>query len=247
MSLERFGVKMNFAIILPVYNEAATLEKVITRLSEFKNADIVVVDDGSTDATPSVLERIKVNAILRHPQNKGYGQSLMDGFEFVKNHNYDHCITMDADEQHEPSFIPCFLDKLSQFDIVSGSRYLDLSLSKDVPPPERLEVNRIITDKLRQLTPYRLTDSFCGFKGYRVEGLKKLHLTETNYGFPVQFWLQAAKVGLTVSECAVPLIYKDYSRNFNNQFAGKDERLKHYLTVMDREAKSLGLSVRAGE
>jgi len=233
---------MKFAIILPVYNEAPTLEKVVNRLAEFKDADVVVVDDGSTDATPSVLERIKVHAIIRHDLNKGYGQSLMDGFNYVKNHDYEYCVTMDADEQHEPSFIPCFLDKLSRFDIVSGSRYLDHMLSKDVPPPERLEVNRIITEKLRELTPYNLTDSFCGFKGYRVEGLRKLNLTETNYGFPIQFWLQAAKAGLTVNECAVPLIYKDYSRNFNNQFANRDERLTHYLEVMDREAKVLGLS-----
>jgi glycosyltransferase involved in cell wall biosynthesis len=239
-----FGAEMKFAIILPVYNEAPTLEKVVNRLSEFKDGDVVVVDDGSTDATPSVLERIRVHSILRHDVNQGYGRSLMDGFDYVKNHGYEYCVTMDADEQHEPSFIPCFLDKLSRFDIVSGSRYLNPLLSEDVPPPERLEVNRIITERLSELTPYKLTDSFCGFKGYRVDGLKKLHLTETNYGFPIQFWLQAAKAGLTVNECAVPLIYKDYSRNFNNQFANRDERLTHYLEVMEREAKSLGLTPR---
>ncbi len=233
---------MKFAIILPVYNEAPTLAKVVDRLSEFKEADVVVVDDGSTDATPSVLERIKVSAIIRHAENIGYGQSLIDGFNYVIEHGYEYCVTMDADEQHEPSFIPRFLEKLSRFDIVSGSRYLDPMLATDVPPVERLEVNRIITEKLHQLIPYNLTDSFCGFKGYRVEGLKKLKLTETNYGFPIQFWLQAAKAGLTVNECAVPLIYKDHSRNFNNQFANRDERLVHYLEVMDREAKSLGLT-----
>ncbi len=233
---------MKFAIILPVYNEAATLEKVLERLSEFKDADVIVVDDGSNDATPSVLEKVPVNTIIRHPRNQGYGRSLMDGFDHVKAHGYAQCVTMDADEQHEPSFIPCFLEKLSRFDIVSGSRYLNPMLSSDAPPPERLEVNRVITEKLRELTPYALTDSFCGFKGYRVEGLKKLRLTETNYGFPIQFWLQAAKAGLTVNECAVPLIYKDYSRNFNNQFATRDERLKHYLQVMEKEARILGLT-----
>jgi glycosyltransferase involved in cell wall biosynthesis len=232
---------MKFAVILPVYNEAATLEKVVSKLSQFKEADIVIVDDGSTDATPSILERVTVAAIIRHPENAGYGKSLMDGFEFAKAHHYRHCVTMDADEQHEPGFIPCLLEKLEDFDIVSGSRYLNPLLSSDAPPPERLEVNHLITEKLRGLTGYNLTDSFCGFKGYRVEGLRKLQLTETNYGFPIQFWLQAAKAGLTVTECAVPLIYKDHSRNFNNQFANRDERLNHYLQVMEREALKLGL------
>jgi len=233
---------MKFVIILPVYNEAATLERVLKRLSEFKNADVVIVDDGSTDATPSILERVHVKGVLRHAQNQGYGQSLMDGFNFAINHGYDLCVTMDADEQHEPGFIPCLLEKLDKYDIVSGSRYLDPKLATEIPPPERLEVNRIITEKLKALTGYALTDSFCGFKGYRVDGLKKLRLTETNYGFPIQVWLQAAKAGLKVAECAVPLIYKDHSRNFNNQFANRDERLGHYLQVMEREARELGLS-----
>jgi glycosyltransferase involved in cell wall biosynthesis len=233
---------MKFAILLPVYNEAATLEKVLQKLSEFKDADVVIVDDGSTDATPSILERVRVKAVLRHAENEGYGKSLMDGFDYAKANGYRACVTMDADEQHEPGFIPCLLEKLEKFDIVSGSRYLNPALSPDAPPPERLEVNRIITEKLRALTGYDLTDSFCGFKGYRVEGLRKLNLTETNYGFPIQVWLQAAKAGLTVTETAVPLIYKDHSRNFNNQFAGKDERLSHYLRVMEQESQITGLS-----
>ncbi len=233
---------MRFAVILPVYNEGGTLERVVRKLSLFKDADVVIVDDGSTDATPSILERLQVAAILRHPENQGYGRSLMDGFDFAKANHYRWCVTMDADEQHEPGFIPCLLEKLEEFDIVSGSRYLNPLLSTDSPPPDRLEVNRIVTEKLRRLTGYDLTDSFCGFKGYRVEGLRKLRLTETNYGFPVQVWLQAAKAGLTVTECAVPLIYKDHSRNFNNRFAGRDERLSYYLQVMEREARLLGLS-----
>jgi glycosyltransferase involved in cell wall biosynthesis len=233
---------MKFAVLLPVYNEAPTLERVVQKLGAFKEADIVIMDDGSTDATPSILERLDVKAIIRHPENAGYGKSLMDGFDFAKENGYRYCVTMDADEQHEPGFIPCLIEKLQDFDMVSGSRYLNPALSSDVPPPERLEVNRVITEKLRKLTGYNLTDSFCGFKGYRVEGLRKLHLTETNYGFPIQFWLQAAKAGLTVTECAVPLIYKDHSRNFNNQFANRDERLSHYLQVMESEAKKLGLS-----
>jgi glycosyltransferase involved in cell wall biosynthesis len=232
---------MRFAILLPVYNEAPTLERVVKKLSDFEGGDVVVVDDGSTDATPSILERLKITATIRHDENQGYGQTLMDGFRFVISHGYSSCVTLDADEQHEPAFIPKILEDLGAYDIVSGSRYLNPLLATDHPPPERLEVNTIITDRLRQLTGYNLTDSFCGFKGYRVEGLKKLTLTETNYGFPIQLWLQAAKAGLTVTECAVPLIYKDHTRNFNNRFATRDERLNHYLEVMEREAKLLGL------
>jgi glycosyltransferase involved in cell wall biosynthesis len=228
---------MRFAVILPVYNEEATLEKVLKQVFEYKEADVVVVDDGSVDRTPKILKNLPVKAVIRHPQNLGYGQTLIDGFKFAIENNYQHCVTMDADDQHEPGFITCFLEKLEQYDIVSGSRYLDPFLAGDKPPADRLEVNHLVTQKVRELTGYPLTDSFCGFKGYRVSGLKKMKLTETNYGFPLQVWMQAARNGLKVTECAVPLIYLDPKRNFNNQFTGQDERLKHYFSVLEREKK----------
>jgi len=229
---------MRFAVILPVYNEAATLERVLNKVFEYQEADVVVVDDGSTDATPEILKTLPVKSVIRHPQNQGYGKTLIDGFRFAIENNYQYCVTMDADDQHEPSFIACFLEKLEKFDIVSGSRYLNPFLSSDHPPADRLEVNRIVTEKVRELTGYAITDSFCGFKGYRVDGLRKLQLTETNYGFPLQVWMQAAKHGLTVTECAVPLIYLDVTRNFNNQFTNQEQRLKHYFEVLEREKQS---------
>jgi dolichol-phosphate mannosyltransferase len=237
---------MRFAVILPVYNEEATLEKVLKQVFEYKEADVIVVDDGSADRTPEILKRLPVKAVIRHPRNLGYGQTLIDGFRFAIENNYQHCVTMDADDQHEPGFISCFLEKLDKYDIVSGSRYLDPLLAGDHPPADRLEVNRLVTQKVRELTGYPLTDSFCGFKGYRVDALRKLNLSETNYGFPLQVWMQAARHGLKVTECAVPLIYLDPKRNFNNHFTGQDERLKHYFEVLEREKKSWDEARRLG-
>jgi len=203
---------------------------------------VVLVDDGSTDATTSILEKVRVKAVLRHPKNLGYGRSLLDGFAFARANGYSACVTMDADDQHEPDLIPGFVEALEGLDVVSGSRYLEPDPQGEAPPADRLEVNRIVTTRLRTLTPYPLTDSFCGFKSYRVESLGKLRLDEEGYGFPVQFWIQAAKAGLRIKESPVPLIYRDHSRNFNDQFAGRDERLNHYLRIMEREARSSGLS-----
>jgi dolichol-phosphate mannosyltransferase len=230
---------MDFAVVLPVYNEASTLAEVLEKVLKYPGARVVVVDDGSKDGTERVLSKFFLEAVIKHPQNMGYGKALIDGFQYVIERGFPFCITMDADAQHEPGLIPCFLKKVEQYDIVSGSRYLNPLLSGDTPPPERLEINRVITEKLKALTGYPLTDSFCGFKCYRTEGLKKLRLSETNYGFPLQVWLQAAKAGLTVNECAVPLIYRDHSRNFNNQFAGRDQRMKYYLEVLERESEGL--------
>jgi dolichol-phosphate mannosyltransferase len=228
---------VDVAIVLPIYNEAVTLSRVFEKLREFSDIDIIVIDDGSTDTTSMLLEKLSPKVVIAHPTNLGYGKTLMDGFEYVIKHGYRYCITMDSDDQHEPAFIPCFLEKLEKFDIVSGSRYLNPLLSLDPPPEERVKINQIITEKLRDITGYAITDSFCGFKGYRIDGLKKMQLTEVNYGFPIQVWIQAFRAHLTVTECAVPLIYRDHSRNFNNQFSNRDERLQHYLEVLERELK----------
>ncbi len=238
-------MKVDFAVVLPVFNEAPTLPEVLSKVLEHPGARIVVVDDGSTDGTAKALEGFPLEAVLVHPKNLGYGQALIDGFRYVAQKGFSLCVTMDADAQHEPGFIPCFLEKAARFDIVSGSRYLNPLLSQDAPPLERLEINRVITERLRRLTGYPLTDSFCGFKCYRVEALRKLRLTETNYGFPLQVWLQAAKAGLTVNECAIPLIYRDHSRNFNDQFADREERLAYYLKILERESE--GLPRRGGD
>ncbi len=231
---------MRTAVVLPVFNEAATLTEVLDALQRIGGMDIVLVDDGSTDETPGIAKQRRLSCVWTHPSNLGYGRSLIDGFRHVIDGGYEACITMDADAQHEPDRIPCFLDKLKDFDIVSGSRYLDPELMKQgIPPPERLEINRLVTERINAITGYRLTDSFCGFKAYRTEGLSKLRLTEENYGMPLQVWIQAFRAGLTVTECAIPLIYRDHSRNFNDRFADREERLAHYLEVLARETALL--------
>jgi dolichol-phosphate mannosyltransferase len=227
---------LRYAVVLPVFNEASTLAEVLEAVLKCPDAHIVLVDDGSTDETPAIARRYPLGAVLTHPSNLGYGRSLIDGFRYVIERGFEACITMDADAQHEPGSIPCFLEKLKGHDIVSGSRYLDPKLmGQGVPPPERLEINRLITRRINAVTGYALTDSFCGFKAYRAAGLGRLRLTEENYGLPLQVWVQAARAGLTVTECAIPLIYRDHSRNFNDRFADRSERLDYYLKVIERE------------
>jgi len=109
---------MDFAVIIPVYNEAPTLAEVLEKVLAHPGARIVVVDDGSTDDTLQVLSRFPLEAVLRHKQNEGYGKTLIDGFRYVMERDFPCCITMDADAQHEPGFIPCFLGKVGKFDIV---------------------------------------------------------------------------------------------------------------------------------
>lgn len=224
---------MRCLLTIPVFNEELYVERVLERVRTFP-MDVLVVDDGSTDATPAVLRRFPEIRVLRHRSNLGYGKSLIDAFSHGIRSGYDWIITMDCDEQHEPAMLGQFLDRMhtTDADIISGSRYLSETAGQDAPPADRFRINRTVCDLLEQLLGLRLSDSFCGFKAYRVDALKRLHLTETGYAFPLQFWVQCARNDLKIEELPVQRIYQDPNRRFGGGLDDAAVRLQYYLSVL---------------
>jgi len=225
---------MSFLVAIPVFNEEKTVAAVVEEVKRYAE-HILVVDDGSTDETPVLLGLIKGVDVIRHAHNRGYGASLIDAFAYACRGSHEHIITMDCDAQHEPRQIPQFIAAAPQADIISGSRYMAGAGVADTPPEDRRRVNVRITRIINEMTGYRLTDAFCGFKAYRVEPLCKLHLSEPGYGMPLQLWLQAARHGLTVHEIPVPLIYGDPTRGFGKGLDQAEHRCEYYLQVIERE------------
>jgi len=238
---------MNVLVALPVYNEQRHLLRVLDAVGRYSRS-ILVVDDGSTDTTPTLLARRKGLHRIRHPENRGYGQSLMSAFEFARRRRFDWVVTLDCDEQHEPAQIPRFLDEIrrDQADVISGSRYLQPCADDDPPPPERYLINRTITLMLRQILGLDLTDAFCGFKAYRLAALRRLSLDEPGYAFPIQFWVQSACAALKLRELPVRRIYRDRSRTFGGTLDDPAERMQHYLEVLVRELRraAVGRTIR---
>ncbi len=229
---------MRVLIVMPMYNEEQTLDGVLRAVRRYApEADILVVDDGSTDRSPEILARFPEVRVIRHPENRGYGASLITGFRYALEHGYDVVVTMDCDEQHEPYLIPDLLDALEGADIVSGSRYLPGSSRGQDPPPDRLQINREITAEVNRLTGLGITDAFCGFKAYRAEALRRLELDEPSYGMPLQVWVQAAALGLRVREIPIGRIYKNPARRFWGGLDDPEVRLRYYREVLDRAAK----------
>lgn len=225
-------------VILPLFNEAPTLARVLDQVRRWApGRDVLVVDDGSTDASPAILRACPDIAVLTHLQNEGYGQSLIDGFAYALAHGYEAVVTLDCDEQHEPGQIPQFIEALAGADIVSGSRYLDPASGGDPAPPDRRQLNEEITARLRDLTGYPITDAFCGFKAYRAEALRRLNLTEPSYGMPLQVWIQAAAHRLRVIELATARIYKNPERRFWGGLDDAAVRRQYYNRVLDAEVK----------
>jgi dolichol-phosphate mannosyltransferase len=229
---------MRFLVAIPVYNEERYLGGVLAAVRRHA-ADILVIDDGSTDATPALLRHRPEVRVITHPENRGYGQSLIDAFAFAQAHGYDWVITLDCDEQHEPARIPQFVAaaRRDDLDVISGSRYLRPSPDDDDAPPDRRAINNTITRMLDRLLGLRLTDSFCGFKAHRVAAMQRLSLDEPGYAFPLQFWVQCVRAGLRIRELPVRRIYRDTSREFGGTLDDPAARLQHYLAVFVREVQ----------
>jgi dolichol-phosphate mannosyltransferase len=222
-------------VAIPVYDEEKYIHRVIPRVLEFAS-DVLVIDDGSTDRTPALLAEHPVE-VIRHAANRGYGHSLQDAFRWAAVDRFDWVVTMDCDEQHEPEALPRFFDAIRQnrHDLISGSRYLDPEARATAPPANRAAINRTITEELNKRLDLAITDAFCGFKAYRVEPLQRLSLAVDGYAFPMQFWVQAAALGLRLTEVPVKLIYNDPTRTFGGPLDDDDIRLNHYRTVLYEE------------
>ncbi len=227
---------MRLLIAIPVYNEHKYVSRVLDKIKECHD-DVLVVDDGSTDGTTEILAARSDISLLRHPVNSGYGQSLIDAFCWADTRGYDWVLTMDCDEQHEPAMIPEFIRhiEMDQWDIISGSRYLQSRSNDDLPPTDRRSINATITTIINDLFHFGLTDAFCGFKAHRMAAMRKLHLDESGYAFPMQLWPQANRAGLRIREIPVRLIYNDPTRHFGGLLDAADNRLRHYLQVLSRE------------
>src|SRR5579864_1739355 len=143
-------------IVMPLYNEAATLAEVLDEVRRHTAARIVVVNDGSTDGSAEILTAAEARLpdvhVLTHATNEGYGQSLIDGFRYAAGGGFDVAVTIDCDRQHEPWLIPEFLAAARRFDIVSGSRYHpEAPGTQDPAPPDRQRLNEEITRIVNEL------------------------------------------------------------------------------------------------
>jgi dolichol-phosphate mannosyltransferase len=222
---------MRWLTAIPVYNEARHLQAVLAKVRRV-SSDILVVDDGSTDATPDLLDLESELHVVTHRPNRGYGAAIASAFRFFKASDFDVLVTMDCDGQHEPARIPVLLEAIHDADIVSGSRYLR-DFRQDTPAPaDRRSINATITREINARYGLQLTDAFCGFKAYRRRAVEPLEITETGWGMPLQLWVQAAHLGLRIKEVAVPRVYLDPKRAFGGMLNDPEERLAYYRRVL---------------
>ncbi len=221
---------------LPVYNESRHVNGVLDQVVRNAPGDVLCINDGSSDNTGEVLAARNDILVVTHPENRGYGSALLTAFDFAVRKGYDVLVTIDSDGQHDSTLIPQFFAAAENAHIVSGSRYLQVFNGNSLPPPERQNVNRIVTQELNERFGLHLTDAFCGFKAYRVCALKRLNIVETGYAMPLELWVKAAAAGMKVVELPVPLVYLDEKRTFGGNLDDAQIRLEYYRLTIERAA-----------
>lgn len=197
--------------LIPAYNEAGKISSVIKGAREHIN-DIIVVDDGSGDATAELAEGAGAY-VLRHNKNLGKGMALRTGFIHAQKMDYHAVITLDADGQHDPVEIQSFLDAYQNNagDIIIGSRLWD----RAAIPLYRYIPNQIGIFCISRAAGCRIEDTQSGFRLYKKEVLEKINLETTGFETETEILIKAGKKGFRIQSLPVAAIYQsDYTTNF---------------------------------
>lgn len=212
--------QLRCCIIVPTYNNAKTLPKVLDGLLAH-TSNIILVNDGSTDGTAKLLEDYPQVLQVHLPENKGKGNALQVGFKTALENNYDFTITIDSDGQHFPEDIPVFLDALESEStknvLYIGARNMEQS---DVPGKSSFG-NKFSNFWFWFETGNWLTDTQCGYRLYPLKEIEKLKLFTPKFEFEIEVIVKAAWNGTLVKNVPVKIIYDD------------EDRVSHFRTVPD--------------
>jgi glycosyltransferase involved in cell wall biosynthesis len=230
----------NYLVICPVYNEERTLKKFYHKLRRYYAQDVLFVDDGSTDKGRDFLQHCKDKRtfVVRHPQRRGYGMSLLSGFAFSMEQGYKKILTIDVDLQHDPLHIQSFFRRLENYEVALGSRYIRVDWCLEIPR-ERMVINRYVASLLTMLFRVEFTDPFCGYRGYRDSFLRNIFLREKSYGISLEILLEIVRTKSSFSEIPIKAIYFECRRTFLDGLDDPRGRLLHYLEVIACKKKEI--------
>jgi glycosyltransferase involved in cell wall biosynthesis len=167
----RFTRSQKLAVV-PAYNEAESVATVVRKLqAHAPDYDILVVDDGSTDATPKIAEEAGAR-VLRLPFNLGIGGAVQSGFRFALENSYDYAVQVDADGQHDPREIRRLEEAMSRerVDMVCGSRFLTKDHKYPAPISRRTGIH-LFAFLLSRFVGQRVSDPTSGFRLYNRRGI----------------------------------------------------------------------------
>jgi len=205
------------SVIMPVYNEAATVAEIVRRvLQQAPVQELIIVDDCSSDTTLEVLRRLAAGEdrirLFNHDVNRGKGAALRTGFKEAR---ADVVIIQDADLEYDPSEYGKLLTPIlrGQADVVYGSRFLGSEAHRVLYYWHSVG-NYFLTQLSNMTTNLSLTDMETGFKAFRREVIQKINLEENRFGFEPEVTAKLAKFKPTLRIYEVAVSY--YGRTYED-------------------------------
>ena len=199
-------------VVIPAYNEAEMLGKVLTELAEHNRSyKIVVVDDGSTDRTAAIAAGLPVY-LLCHPINLGQGAALATGIEYALKQKADIVVTFDADGQMSPEDIDKLVSEVSKdgVDVALGTRFLT---SSPIGMSKVKKIGLKLATLLTKITTgLSVTDTHNGIRAFKADALRKITITQNQMAHASEIISEIAHNKLSWREVPVTIRYTRYSK-----------------------------------
>lgn len=211
--------QLNTCVIIPTYNNAATIRTVIEGVARYTD-NIIVVNDGCTDDTDAILAQTEGIQVVCHDSNKGKGVALQTGFRAAASLGYRYAITIDSDGQHFPEDLHTFLDKIEQNPdaLIVGAR----NMNQEFVPGKSSFGNKFSNFWFRFETGINLPDTQSGFRLYPIQKLKDFRWFTRKYEFEIEVLVRAAWHGIQVMSVPVSIYY-----------APRESRVSHFRPFRD--------------
>jgi dolichol-phosphate mannosyltransferase len=206
-------------VIIPTYNEAATIGPLVQRVLEHADpsVDVLVVDDGSADGTAEVVQEVNTERVnlLQRGKKRGLGSAYVDGFGWALDRGYDAIVEMDGDLSHDPAAVPVLLGELQHADLVIGSRYVPGGAIENWGALRRL-LSYAGNLYARAWLAFGVRDSTSGFRAYRSTVLASQDLDSVHsegYAFQIEMTNRVAADGGRIEELPITFSERRHGRS----------------------------------
>lgn len=234
-------------VVIPALNEEASVADVVREVrSAVPGVGVVVVDDGSTDATAQVAGAAGAQ-VVQLPFRLGVGGAMRAGFKYAVRHGYDAVVQVDADGQHIASYVPELVAGLADADLVIGARFAGEGRYRT--PVLRRLVMKVFAAQMSRLAQSQLTDTSSGFRatGPRALALYCQHYPADYLGDTVESLALALKSGLVVRQQPVKMRYRMSGQASHNVLASGLSVLRTTLAIVVAGARPVPSGVRLGQ
>jgi len=204
---------LKITIGIPAFNEEKNIAGIILKLKKITDS-IIVCDDGSSDITGEIAEKLGV-IVITHPKNMGYGNAIKSIFFKAKEIHSDILVTFDADGQHRVEDVKKIIEPIKSggIDIVIGSRFLDDS-NDEVPNYRKIGI-KLITKVTNTSIKEKITDSQSGFRAYSKKVLEELTLVDQGMGISTEILIKASSKEFKIGEVPIKILYSNDTSTHN--------------------------------